>query len=89
MKSKIEFAGFDYKQGLRYIVLNQHLTGDLKNLRKILPWRRKCGGTEPKMTGAMGTKMEDNPEEQWVFREKDLTPEEKKRSNCTMYRNWS
>ena len=33
MKSKIEFAGLDYKQGLRYFVLNQHLTGYLKNLR--------------------------------------------------------
>ena len=30
------------------------------------------------MTGAMGTKMEDDPESQWVFPEKELSEEEKK-----------
>ena len=45
MKSEIEFVGFDYDQGRRYIVLNEHLTGGLGDLRRVLPWRRKAGGT--------------------------------------------
>ena len=79
-KSKLNFEGFDYEQGLRYIVLNKHLTGNLKEIAKILPWRRKEGGTVPKMTGAMGNKLDDDPEGQWVFpkKEKDFNEVEKK-----------
>ena len=40
--------------------------------------RRKQGGTEPKMTGAMGSKIDDDPEGQWAFPEKDLTEEEER-----------
>ena len=44
-ESSLEFEGFDYKQGGRYIVMNRHYTGDLKPLWNVLPWRRKNKGT--------------------------------------------
>ena len=79
MKSSLEFEGFDYKQGLRYIILNKHLTGKLDSLRRILPWRRKDGGSNPKMTGTMGSKISnDNAEEHWIFPCKDYSEEEKR-----------
>ena len=77
MKSKLVFEGFDYDQGRRYIVLNRHLTGNMKDLSKTLPWRRKDGGTVPTMTGSMGSKLDDDPEGQWIFPEKKLTDAEK------------
>ena len=60
-----------------YIVMNKHLTGNLGPLWKILPYRRKTGGTQPGMTsqGMMG-KQEDL-EKQWVFKTKDVTEEQK------------
>ena len=77
LKSKLEFPGFDDKQGRRYIILNKHLTGDLKKIEKILPWRRKeGGGSKPTMTGSMGTKLDDDPEGQWIFPNRELTKEE-------------
>ena len=76
MKSKLQFEGFDYKQGRRYIVLNRDRTGNIRELGKTLPWRKKDGGTKPSMMGAMGTKLEDDPEIQWIFPEKELTKKE-------------
>ena len=66
-KSPLKFEGFDYKQGLRYIVLNKHYTGDLKGLWNVLPWRRKTGGVTPGMTGNVSDRNEKNVEEQWIF----------------------
>ena len=85
LKSPLKFEGFDSKQGRRYIVLNQHLTGNLGSFRRTLPWRRKCGGTKPTMTGAMGSKIDDDPEGQWVFPERELTEEEEREviARCT------
>ena len=78
MKSELKFEGFDYKQGRRYIQLNRHLTGGIKEIGRTLPWRKKEGGTKPCMTGSMGTKLEDDPEGQWVFPTRELTESEKR-----------
>ena len=78
MKSKLQFKGFDYKQGTRYIVMNKHLTTNIKELGRTLPWRRKEGGNTPSMQGTMGTKIDDDPEGQWVFPQKELTDNEKR-----------
>ena len=78
LKSKLKFEGFDFNHGRRYILLNKHLTGDLGSLRKTLPWRKKAGGNDPVMTGAAGTKIEEDIEDQWVFPRKELADDEKK-----------
>ena len=77
LKSKLEFKGFDDKQGRRYIVMNKDLTTDMRGLRRTLPWRRKEGGSEPGMSGRIGTKLDDDPEDQWVFPERELDDQEK------------
>ena len=37
--------GLNYQQIALYVRINKSLTGDLFSLRRILPWRRKVGGT--------------------------------------------
>ena len=55
-----------------YIAINKHLTGSLGNFWKILPYRRKVGGTAP---GMMSQAMQGKKdmEEQWVFKCKEVT----------------
>ena len=55
-RSEMKFSGFDWRRGAVYIVMNKHLTGNLAHLWKILPYRRKVGGTQPGMwsQGMMG-----------------------------------
>ena len=40
MKSEMKLKGFDWKHGARYIVVNNHLTGELKSIWNILPWTK-------------------------------------------------
>ena len=48
-ESEIILEGTDYKEMARYVRNNMDKTGDLEDLRSILPWRRKVGGKEPGM----------------------------------------
>ena len=48
--SDINLEGLDYQQVALYVRMNSCLTGNLDNLRRILPWRTKVKGTEPGMT---------------------------------------
>ena len=76
MKSKMTFSGFDWKRGATYIVINKHLTSNIGSLWKILPYRKKVGGTQPGMTsqGMMG--KEEELEKQWTFKCKEITEEQ-------------
>ena len=67
MKSSLNVKGFDWRRGLVYIVINKHLTNNLGKLWKILPYRKKVGGTVP---GMMSQAMQGKKdlEEQWVFK---------------------
>ena len=49
-RTTLQFPGFNYRQGARYIVMNRHYTGDLQGLANILPRRRKTQGVTPGMT---------------------------------------
>ena len=77
-KSKMKFAGFEWRRGAVYVVINKHLTGNLGALWKILPYRRKVGGTQPGMTsqGMMG--KQEELEKQWVFKTREITEEQEK-----------
>ena len=74
LKSPIKVEGFDWKQGARYIVVNRSLTGDLKCLWNVLPWRRKVGGTAPGMKSAEVNSKTGNVEFQWQFPRAVPTP---------------
>ena len=54
MRSTMEFDGFDWRRGAAYIVINKSLTSQLGSLWKILPYRKKVGGTQPGMTSRAG-----------------------------------
>ena len=74
-KTTLKFPGFNYKHGLRYIKMNQNMTGDLSSLRFLLPRRRKRQGVSPGMTGKAGSdrKEEDNGECQWIYPDREPT----------------
>ena len=83
-KSDLEFAGFDYKQGGRYIVMNRGYTGNLKPLWNVLPWRRKNKGVTPGMTGKEVNSVDDDPEYQWTYPKAQPTPTQRRQiiSRC-------
>ena len=78
MKSKLSFSGFDWRRGAAYVVINKHLTSNIGSLWKVLPYRKKVGGTQPGMTsqGMMG--KEEEIEKQWAFKSKRISEEQKK-----------
>ena len=77
-KSKMKYSGFDWRRGAVYIVMNKNLTGNLGTLWKVLPYRRKVGGTQPGMTsqGMMG--RQEDLEKQWVYKTKTITEEQER-----------
>ena len=79
-KSNLKFPGFKYRQGARYIVMNEKYTGDLLGLRSVLPRRRKRQGSTPSMTGkAVNDRSEeDDGEHQWVYPAREPTDKQKK-----------
>ena len=79
-KSTLKFPGFKYRQGARYIVMNEKYTGDLQGLRSILPRRRKRQGSAPGMTGkAVNDRAEeDDGEHQWVYPNREPTHKQKR-----------
>ena len=73
MRSNMDWQGFNWKVGLSYIVISKHLTSNLGTMWKILPYRRKVGGTEPSMSSRGMQSKDDKVEEQWVYKTKELT----------------
>ena len=74
--SPLEFKGFNWKQGARYIVMNRHLTSDLQELWGVLPYRRKNQGVEPGMSNKFvgsSKETEDELESRWVFPKRQPT----------------
>ena len=74
--SPLQFEGFNWKQGARYIVMNRHLTSDLHELWGVLPYRRKTNGVEPGMNNKFvnsSKETEDDLESRWVFPRKQPT----------------
>jgi hypothetical protein len=69
----------NWKMITLYVRVNRDLTGDLKGLLRLLPWRRKSGGTAPGMKNAgINSKNEDAVDTQWVFPDTVPTDMEKR-----------
>ena len=62
--------------GLVYIKMNRHLTSNLKSLWKILPFRRKVGGTEPGMFSKGMSGKSGRIEDQCVFKCREVSREQ-------------
>ena len=78
MRSSMKIQGFNWKIGLVYIVMNKHLTSDLGKLWKILPYRKKVGGTTPGMASRGMQSKGGDVEEQWSFKCKELSEDQLK-----------
>jgi hypothetical protein len=64
----VKFEGMNWKMIALYVWINRDLTGNLKGLRRVLPWRRKTDGTEPGMKNVgVNSKKEETIDKQWVF----------------------
>ena len=80
-KNPLEFKGFNYKQGARYIKMHEHLTCNLHEIKDILPKRAKKKGVAPGVTGegVMNKDEEDEDmEHQWTFPKKEPTDMQKR-----------
>ena len=74
----IKWKEVDYLEAARYIALN--LTAEevaMSGLRRVLPWRRKKGGTRPGLKGAGPKGAMRGDTEQWCFPKVVLTLKEK------------
>ena len=78
MRSTMKVEGFNYKMGLVYIQMNRDLTPGLGRMWKILPHRRKVGGTAPGMASKAMSGKGGDVEEQWVFKNKEINEEQKR-----------
>ena len=79
MRSSITWEDIDYLEGTRFIALNKSAEYCRNHpLRRVLPVRRGRTGSRPGVTGKgpMGPNRGD--QEQWVWHQVTLTPEEKK-----------
>ena len=80
LETRINFEGFNFKEGVRYIALENLSQSELlwRGLNRVIPRRRFKKGTRPCMTGPLPRGPCENGEEQWIFPEVKLTVEEKK-----------
>ena len=76
MRSMMKVQGFDWRMGLVYVAMNKNLTSNLGSMWKILPYRRKVGGTAPGMASKAMSGKGGKVEDQWVFKVKEVTREQ-------------
>ena len=79
MRATITFDGVHYQEGCRYIVLNKsEQECRASPLRRVLPRRRYVNGTRPGVTGAGPIGAESGDQNQWTFRNVELSDLEKR-----------
>ena len=62
MKSKMLVNGFSWRQGARYLAMNQHLTGEMDSIWKLLPWTKSGARVSMKNSALNSKKREPNRE---------------------------
>ena len=78
IQSSLKMPSFDTKEGGRYVIMNQNLTGPLGKLRRVLPTRRHNRGVMPGMTNADLNSKVGNIDAQWKFPSAKITEPERK-----------
>ena len=80
LQSKVRWKDLEYMEGARMVAMNRSEEWlRQEGLDKIIPKRRKKGGTAPGVTGKDPTSRNVGCQEQWVFPEVVLTEEEKRK----------
>ena len=77
-ESDMKIEGVDYREISRYVVINRNLTGNLKELWNVLPWRRKSGGITPCMKNKEVNGKKSGTEISWVFPKREPTDKQKR-----------
>jgi hypothetical protein len=77
-KSELKIDGVNFKEVVRYVKVNEDHTSGLGELRKLLPWRRKHGGTRPGMKNKEINGKKKDTEIAWVFPARKPTMSEKR-----------
>ena len=72
-ESKLKFEGMSFKQASLYVYLNQEKTGDLQELRRYFPWRRKVGGTASGKNNIEVNSKEKMGDSYWVWPTREPT----------------
>ena len=72
-ESKLKFEDMNFKQASLYVSLNEGLTGDLKELRRYFPWRRKTEGTALGMNNLEVNNREKMGDSYWVWPDREPT----------------
>ena len=76
--SKLKFEGMKFKRVSLYVSLNQEKTGDLKELKRYFPWRRKTGGTAPGMNNVEVNSRDKMEDSYWVWPDSEPTARHRK-----------
>ena len=72
MEADISWEGGNWKEGVRFIILNRsQIWCETSKLGRLLPYRRYKHGTRPGVTGKGPMGPEADDEFQWVFRNLD------------------
>ena len=80
LKTDLKFENVDYLEAARYLVLNwTEKEVKTSGLRRVLPWRRKRGGSKPGITGEGPLGVQRGDQEQWVFPHVQLEDWERKK----------
>ena len=66
-RSPLEIVGFDYKYGLRYIAMNKKYTGNLDQIKHLLPWKKKTSGIQAGMKSKFINSKKNLEETQWLY----------------------
>jgi hypothetical protein len=76
--SEMEIEGVDYKEVARYCAGNRHLCGSLKDVERVLPWRRKSGRRKAGMQNPEMKGKEKGKKKVWCFPKATPTMKEKR-----------
>ena len=76
--STIEIDGFNVKMGLKYLAMNEEYTGDLDELRDLMPKRMTKPWTKPTMKSKCVNNKEILDDDDWVYPTRMATSKERR-----------
>jgi hypothetical protein len=76
--SKVMIEGFNMRQGLKYITMNEEYTGDLEQIRNLLPVTVTKPVTKPTMKSKWVNNKEILADDDWVHPTVQLTERQRR-----------
>ena len=76
--STMRFDGFNIRLGLKYIAMNEEYTGNLEQIRSLLPVRETKPGTKPTMKSKWVNSKEILADDEWIYPPGNPTEEQRR-----------